>query len=303
MHRIKPISSALLVFIALVTGGLEARACELRLVGLANVNIAPPYDPFAAAGRAKTERLEVQHRGEACAFFVTFSAGSGGGGRRALEGPSAALDYEIYRTSHRADILKAMPGAARRNVLSGAFGQGQAKQGFDYHLYVPPGQMRSPGAYLDSVKVSVYEGDLNSFRLADSRMVKVRTRVPPVVDVSLIDGGGRRNLAGARSTLDFGVLTTGKTKHFQIEVKTNSGYDIVLESENRGVLRLTGTPQPSSVRYTLSLDGLPLDLGSAALLPFSTSKHSHRFTVTIGRVENALRGRYQDNLLVTVTAR
>ncbi len=302
MHRIKPISSALLVFAILVTGGLEARACELRLVGLANVNVAPPYDPFAAAGRTKTERFEVQHRGEACAYFVTFSTGSGGGSR-ALEGPSAALDYEIYRTSHRADILRALPGAANRNVLSGTVGLGQAKQGFDYHLYVPPGQMRSPGAYLDTVKVSVYEGDLNSFRLADSRVVKVRTRVPPVVDVSLINGGGRRNLAGARSTLDFGVLTTGETKHFQIEVKTNSGYDIVLESENRGVLRLADTPQPSSVRYTLSLEGLPLDLGSAALLPFSTSEHSHRFSVTIGRVENALRGRYQDNLLVTVTAR
>ncbi|MCH9012284.1 MAG: hypothetical protein IIA68_04365, partial [Proteobacteria bacterium] len=61
--------------------------------------------------------------------------------------------------------------------------------------------------------------------------------------------------------------------------------------------------QSSSVPYTLSLDGLALDLGSAVSLPFSTARPSHRFAVTIGRFGNALSGRYQDNILVTVTAR
>ena len=160
-----------------------------------------------------------------------------------------------------------------------------------------------PGGYQDTVRVAVYEGDLTDYRLADTRTVKVRTQVAAVVEVSLIDGGGRRDLAGARSVLDFGRLTTGETKHFRIDVKTNSGYDIALESENRGALRLADAAASSRVPYTLALDGLALDLGSAVSLPFSTARPSHRFAVTIGRIGNALSGRYQDNLLVTVTAR
>ena len=294
---------AALVFVGLATGALEAGACELRLAGLANVTIAPGYNPFAAAGSSETKGFEVVHLGEPCPFFVTFSVGTGGGGRRALRGPAGGLGYEIHRSSRRADILAALPAARDRNLLSGAFARGQAKRQFDYHLFVAPGQLVSPGGYQDAVRVAVYEGDLTSYRLADTRTVKVRTRVAAVVEVSLIDGGGRRDLAGARSVLDFGRLTTGKTKHFRIDVKTNSGYDIALESENRGVLRLADAAQSSSVPYTLSLDGLALDLGSAVSLPFSTARPSHRFAVTIGRIGNALSGRYQDNILVTVTAR
>ena len=290
-----------LIFAGLVTGGHEVGACELRLAGLANVTIAPGYNPFAVVGSTVAERFEVVHLGEPCRFFVTFSAGSGGG-RRALRGPGD-LGYQIHRSPRRADILLALPVARDRNLLSGAFAQGQAKRGLDYQIFVPPGQPVSPGGYQDVVKVAVYEGDLTRYRLADTRTVKIRTQVASVVDVSLIDGGGRRDLAGARSVLDFGRLTTGETKRFQIEVKTNSGYDITLESENRGVLRLADPAEFSSVPYTLSLDGLALDLGSAVSLPFSTAKPSHRFAVTTGQIGNALRGRYQDSLLLTVAAR
>ncbi len=298
---------AVLVFAGLVTGVLEAGACELHLAGLANVTIAPGYNPFAAAGSSEVERFEVVHRGEPCPFFVTFSAGVGsadaGGGGRALRGPAGGLGYEIYRSSRRADILAALPAARDHNLLSGVFARGQAKRRLDYHLFVAPGQEVSPGGYQDAVKVAVYQGDLTSYRLADSRTVKIRTQVAAVVEVSLIDSGGRRDLAGARSVLDFGRLETGETKHFRIDAKANSGYDITLESENRGALRLTDGAASSRVPYTLSLDGLALDLGATLFLPFSTARPSHRFAVTIGRIGNALSGRYQDNILVTVTAR
>ncbi len=298
---------AAFVFAGLVTGVLEAGACELRLVGLANVTISPGYNPFAAAGSAEAERFEVVHLGEPCQFFVTFSTGAGsagtGGGGRTLRGLAGGLGYEIYRSSRRADILVALPAARDRNLLSGVFARGQAKRRLDYHLFVAPEQGVSPGGYQDAVKIAVYEGDLTSYRLADSRTVKIRTQVAAVVEVSLIDGGGRRDLAGARSVLDFGRLETGETKHFRIDVKTNAGYDITLESENRGALRLADATASSRVPYTLSLDGLALDLGAAVSLPFSTARPSHRFAVTIGRIGNALSGRYQDNILVTVTAR
>ncbi len=290
-----------LVFVGVVTGALEAGACELRLAGLANITIAPGYNPFVTAGLGKAERFEVVHLGESCPFFVTFSVG--GGGRRAMRGPAGNLGYEIYRSSRRADILAALPAARNRNLLSGAFAQGQAKRRLDYHLFLAPGQPVSPGGYQDAVRVAVYQGDLSSYRLADTRTVKIRTQVASVVEVSLIDGAGRRDLAGVRSVLDFGVLTTGETKHFLIDVKANSGYDIALESENLGVLSFAGAAGFSSVPYTLSVDGQALNLGSAVTLPFSTARSSHRFAVTIGRIGNALKGRYQDNLLVTVTAR
>lgn len=305
--------SAALVFVGLVTGALEAGACELRLAGLANVTIAPGYNPFAAAGSSEAERFEIVHQGAPCPFFVTFSrgtgsagtgsAGTGGGGRRALRGPAGGLGYEIHRSPRRADILAALPAARDRNLLSGAFARGQAKRQLEYHLFVAPRQVVLPGGYQDTVTVAVYEGDLTDYRLADTRTVKIRTQVASVVEVFLIDGGGRRDLAGARSVLDFGRLTTGETKHFRIEVRTNAGYDIALESENRGALRLADAAASSSVPYTLSLDGLALDLGAAVFLPFSTARPSHRFAVTIGRIGNALSGRYQDNILVTVTAR
>ncbi len=314
MHRMNRITLwhrarvlAALVFAGVAAGALEAEACELRLAGLANVTIAPGYNPFAAAGSSEAERFEVVHQGEPCPFFVTISAGAGaagtGGGRRALRGPAGSLGYDIYRSSRRADILAALPAARGRNLLSGTFDRGQAKRRLDYHLFVAPGQGVSPGGYQDAVKVAVYQGDLTSYRLADSRTVKIRTQVAAVVEVALIDGGGLRDLAGARSVLDFGRLETGETKHFRIDVKTNSGYDITLESENRGTLRLADATASSRVPYTLSLGGLALDLGAAVSLPFSSARPSHRFAVTIGRIGNALSGRYQDNILVTVTAR
>ncbi len=240
-----------LILVGAVIGALEAGACELRLAGVANVTIAPGYNPFEVMGSSKTERFEVVHRGAPCPFFVAFSAGSGGGGRRAMRGPAGDLAYEIYRSSRRADILAALPAARDRNLLSGAFAQGQATRRLDYHLFVASGQLISPGGYVDAVRVAVYEGDLTNYRLADARTVRIRTPVAAVVDVSLTDGVGRRDLAGVRSILDFGRLTTGKTKHFRIDVKTNSGYDITLESENRGVLRLADAAEFSAVHYTL----------------------------------------------------
>ncbi len=300
-------SLSVFVFMGALIGAFDAGACELRLAGVANVTMAPGYNPFEPAGSSKTMRFDVVHQGGPCPFFVTFSAGSGGSsggnGRRAMQGPAGGLGYEIYRSSRRADILEALPAARDRNLLSGAFASGQATRRLDYHLFIAPGQPVSRGGYNDAVRVAVYEGDLTSYRLADTRTVKIRTPVAAVVDVSLIDGGGRRDLGGARSVLDFGQFTTGKTKHFRIEVKTNSGYDITLESENRGVLRLADVVEFSTVPYTLSIEGLALDLGSAVSLPFSMVRPSHRFAVTIGRIGNALSGRYRDNILVTVTAR
>ncbi len=294
---------AVLILAGLATSVLEAGACELHLAGLANVTIAPGYNPFAAAGSSEAERFEVVHQGEPCPFFVTFSADAGGGEYRALRGPAGGLGYEIYRSSRRADILTALPAARDQNLLSGAFARGQAKRRLDYHLFVAPGQGVPPGGYQDAVKVAVYEGDLTSYRLADTRTVKIRTQVAAVVEVSLIDGRGRRDLAGARSILDFGRLETGETKHFRIDVKTNSGYDITLESENRGALRLVDATAPSRVPYTLSLNGLALDLSATVSLPFSAARPSHRFAVTIGRIRNTLSGRYRDTILLTVTAR
>ncbi len=294
---------AVLVFAGLATSVLEAGACELHLTGLANVTIAPGYNPFAAAGSSEAERFEVVHQGEPCPFFVTFSADAGGGGHRAMRGAAGGLGYEFYRSSRRADILAALPAARDQNLLLGAFARGQAKRQLDYYVFVAPGQRVPPGRYQDAVKITVYEGDLTSYRLADTRTVKIRTEVAAVVEVSLIDGGGRRDLAGARSVLDFGQLETGESKHFRIDVKTNSGYDITLESENRGALRLEDSTASSRVPYTLSINGLALDLGAAVSLPFSAARPSHRFAVTIGRTHNALSGRYQDNILLTVTAR
>ena len=151
-RRARPLAA--LVFAGLVTGALEAGACELRLAGLANVTIAPGYNPFATAGSSEAGRFEVIHQGAPCPFFVTFSAGAGAvgpGGGRALRGPAGGLGYEIYRSSRRADILAALPAARDHNLLSGAFAQGQAKRQLDYHLFVSPGQGVSPGGYQDAV--------------------------------------------------------------------------------------------------------------------------------------------------------
>ena len=280
-----------------------ASACELRLVGLGQLNVGQSYNPFQPGGLSQAEQFRVLHLGEPCEFFVTFSPQIGTDGRPAMQGPRAALAYDLYRSARHIESLRALPGAEEREILAGTFGRGQAAETLNYQFFIPPTQVVAPGAYQAAVQVDVYEGNLSDHRLADSRTVRIRARIAAIVDVTLSAGGQAGNLAGARAVLDFGILTTGQTKYFRLDVRGNSEYEITLESEHRNTLRLVGAPSASEVPYTLTLDGNRIDIAPIVVLPFSTPDRRHRFAVTIGDIGNALRGRYEDSLRITITAR
>jgi hypothetical protein len=151
---------------------------------------------------------------------------------------------------------------------------------------VPAGQWVPPGTYRAALRLEARPAG-GPAALAD---VELSATVLPSLRVTVAGGG----------TLDFGQLYTDQRAGLRVEVDANTSYRAVLASDNGG--RLQHTAEPGAyVPYGVSVDGLPL-AGSASYAWNGASRTVHALEVTIGSVQRALAGRYEDRWVLTVTA-
>jgi spore coat protein U-like protein len=190
------IRTALAVCLAAVTALSAASAfatCKLRFRDLDNVVFSgdSAYGVFDAEEASESEIFKVEAgAGDSCSFFVGFSSGGAGSYDRRMAAGGQTLSYQIYDSLSKDNALKDVPDANGSEVLSGVFGGGIEQQEFTFFVFIPPLQIKPPGRYTDSVKVTLYEGTLGNFTEHKSRNLRIRARLRPTVEASVVASGG-----------------------------------------------------------------------------------------------------------------
>jgi hypothetical protein len=250
-----------------------------------------------------------------CNYSVSFSKGTNNPSDydRRMSSGTDHLNYQLYKESSLTNILKEAPDATTANdVLSGSFGTGKNQsQTQTYFIQIPfnlatQPKLKPPGNYADTYLLKLFNG--TSSTPEDTANVTLATQILRDVQLSLVPTGSDWVANSTAQTLNFGTLTPGTSRTFDMRVLSNAGYRVTFSSQNGGVLKhataTTATAQ-TTVAYTLSVNGTPQTLSSGpvdvamASGQTTTSGIASPITVTIGSVTDKLAGSYSDNITVT----
>lgn len=250
-----------------------------------------------------------------CDYFVALSTGgSGNANQRRMTRGADTLDYNVYTTAAKTNILKDAASAGAGQVISGSFptGLGQSR-GHSLYWTINPLQVVSADAarFQDvNLTLTLYSGLLLGIYLpADTATITFRAKAESSVDLSLVDSGGAFNAGDTAQTVDFGTLSSGEQMSFDTVIRSNDGYLVTLQSQNNQTLKhLT---HAATVPYTLTFGGGAVDLSSGAAVqatanpgattPAAGDRFETKFTIgTLTGSEMA--GNYQDVITVTVSA-
>lgn len=305
-HKLSNIFLYLLyIFIVLYSANAQAQDCKLRLANLVNVEIKTSTSSgnaqYNAVQNKRNETFKVRNTGGTCSFFISFSGSSH---VRYLESVRNKIAYGLYDSVQRSNPLTGIPTATERNLLTGEFKAQEKMKSFTYFYFLEKNDVVAAGEYVDSVQVELYEGTPANHILQDTKTITFTTNIDPFVNVTVQGGQG----AGRKTTLNFGTAKPGISLGFNININANTGYDMLLESENRGVMRLDTHRVPNTIPYLLFKDGHQLDISNTVKLPYTNTIRSmavvrHDFIVTIGDFNYVLSGEYEDTITLTVSAK
>jgi len=296
--------------LAAAAGTAAAQGCQVRLEGLGRIAVSRPYDPLSDRIGEQREDVTVRLVSGACDFALGASPGQSAGATRHMTQGASRLAYEIHTDRNRGRPLRDADSGGTDSLLLGQFGK-KDEVDVEVNLVVPEGQMVAAGAYADTVIFTAYELVAGvPGRVLDTRAVQVAATVSAVAGFEVVIEGARKTLhSGMLGKLDFGEIAEGQRMGFELEVRGNLGYDIEVGSENGGVLAGQGHAKGASIPYQLYLDGRSLSLAQPARVQespatdFGRALNTHRFEVEIGRLGNAVAGKYRDDVTLTVITR
>ena len=307
-----------------VSSEAAALCLNLKFVGVPSIvtfaGASGGYNVYDPARYLQTVNFQVQAEatGITCQYFVALSTGqSGDFNRRKLIRGGNVLNYNVYTDAGKT-VLKAPPNAAQNEVISGSFPVVVALTQTNSHRFfwtIDPQQIVPVQGmhYVDpTLPLDLYSGTLltNPTRVA-SAAVTFRTLVDSSVDLSLVQSGASFNINDTAQFVDFGVLSSGEQRGFDLIVRSNNGYAVTMQSENRQVMVHERTPAVAdTVSYEVVLNGGAVDLSSGAPVQVlggtgTTPATGMSFPIefTVGNISGAeAAGTYSDVINVTVTA-
>ncbi len=276
------------------------------------------YDP-----QEYLQTVSVEVRGEAtgvtCEYFVTLSAGqSGDFNQRKLSEMTNRLNYNAYTDSGKSSVLKALPTATQNEIIAGSFPVAVALTQTNTHKFfwtINPQQVvpASGTPYTDgNLTLSLYSGLLFlSPTLVTTKTITFQARVDSSVDVSLVESGKRFDIGETTQLIDFGTLESGEQRGFDVVVRSNNGYAVTMQSQNRQLLVHVRAPTiGDTVSYNVIFNGGGVDLSTGAPVqviagtgttPATGIAFPIEFTVGTLSGEEAA-GTYSDVINVDVTA-
>lgn len=296
-------------FLMLLVSSPAWGACKNLRVAVANatVDLTPNTAPSI--------NLTVSRSGgNSCNYFVTidYGAASSFGGRKLVQSGGYEIPVNIYRDSAHTQILKKVPDAGTASdVISGSFPQG-SNPGSVTHTYYPMlGTLAYNrfGTYSDTFTVAVYEYTGSySGTPTDTDTVKLQYTMAKKIDLSLMASGAPFNAADTVENMNFGVLSAGAVRGFDIGVKYNAGYRVRVSSLNEG--RLKHASLSDTVPYTLAVNSAAVSLAGSNTTPVQVATGSGvsaangtilTSSVTIGALGTARAGNYSDTVTITVS--
>ncbi len=275
------------------------------------------YDP-ARYLQTVTFQVQAEATGVTCQYFVALSKGqSGDFNRRTLIQSAKVLTYNVFTDAGKT-VLKAPPSAAQNEVIAGSFPVAVALTQTNHHKFfwtINPQQIVPVQGmhYVDAnLSLDLYSGTLltSPTRVA-SAAVTFRTLVDSSVDLSLVRSGAPFNINDTAQLIDFGVLSSGEQRGFDLIVRSNNGYVVTMQSLNRQVMVHERAPAVAdTVSYQVVLNGGALDLSTGAPVQVLSGTGTTPATgtsfpieVTVGNLSGSeAAGTYSDVIDVTVTA-
>ena len=276
------------------------------------------YDP-----QEYLQTVNFEVRGEAtgvtCEYFVTLSAGqSGDFNQRKLSEMTNGLNYNAYTDSGKSSVLKALPTATQSEIITGSFPVAVALTQTNTHKFfwtiIPQQVVPASGTpYTDgNLTLSLYSGLLFlSPTLEATKTISFQARADSSVDVSLVESGKRFDIGETTQLIDFGTLESGEQRGFDVVVRSNNGYVVTMQSQNRQLLVHARAPAiGDTVSYNVIFNGGGVDLSTGAPVqviagtgttPATGVSFPIEFTVGTLSGEEAA-GTYSDVLIVEVTA-
>lgn len=279
----------------------QAACDDLRVQNLQNVDFTNNPSP--------TEDFRVRQDGSgACQFFVTVDNGgaSSSQNRRLYhDNHSDTVPVQICIDSSCTLVVKSIQEASSAaDVISGSFSQGGDN---DTTLYFRPRLSETDyeryGTYEANFTMRLYSGTLTgSHSLHDTESFRLRYRMSKRIDLSLVNPGAPFDPGSTSKNMNFGTLSQGQQMNFDLVIKTNAGYRVRMESQNRGKL----VNQTSSVPYTLSLGGNTVSLDSEVVVAQGggvSGNGGYRLPgrITISALGNAQAGTYTDAVTIRVS--
>jgi spore coat protein U-like protein len=266
-------------------------------------------------GNSLVQTMTIRHRGVACVYFVTFSAGQSGSfaARAALSGANP-LSYQVYDTMGSRNVLKDLSAnPPLTDVLTGSFaasGTTWTTQNLSFTVHLPPGQLPPAGAYADTVTMELYVGTPASHGARQQRVsFSLAATVSAALDVALVAAGAPFSPSSTAFTFDFGQLSVGSSRAADLVVRANSLNTITVTSQNGGVLRNADAGDASAVPYQLLVNSTPLTLPAGVPQPVASSAPRTTFagtrygiTATVGSWGWATEGSYSDTLTIQAAA-
>lgn len=301
-----------------------ALCINLKFVGVPSIvtfaGASGGYNVYDPAKHLQTVNFQVQAEatGITCQYFVALSTGqSGEFNRRKLSQSKTVLTYNAFTDAGKT-ILKAPPNAAQNQVITGSFPVMVALTQTNSHRFfwtIEPQQIVPVQGmpYVDAnLSLDLFSGTLltSPTRVA-SATITFRTLVDSSVDLSLVRSGAPFNINDTAQLIDFGELSSGEQRGFDLIVRSNNGVSVTMQSENRQVMVHERSPAVAdTVSYEVVLNGGAVDLSTGGPVQVlsrtgTTPATGIAFPIefTVGNLSGAeAAGTYSDVINVTVTA-
>lgn len=257
--------------------------------------------------------------GAVCEYFVTLSAGqSGNFNQRKMSGMMNMLDYNAYTDGGKSSVFAALPTATQSEVISGSFPISLTlaqTNTHDFFWTINPQQVvqASGMPYADNaLTLSLYSGLLFlSPTLVATKTITFQTHVDSSVDLSLVESGKPFDITETTQLVDFGNLESGEQRGFDVVVRSNNGYSVTMQSQNRQLLLHQRAPTISdTIAYSVIFNGGGVDLSTGSPVQVISGTGTTPATGTsfpiefvIGSLSGAeAAGTYSDVINVEVTA-
>jgi len=279
-------------------------ACDLRLAELDNMHTVMDHDMMTKSDRGATqsETFKVINNGSVCKFFVTVDGYTDV--RQLYDQYTNRMDYYIYDSIQGTNVIKGLPNISEQNIITGEFTTNKNEVSLRYYFNAPYNEILPAGLYSDSVQVNLYEGDLSQYTLRDSQSVNFSVEVNTYINLEIQSDIGD-SLSGI---IDFTNIEPGKLKSASINVTTNTPYDMTIASENLSNMQHTYNQLDSSIPYSVIINNEYHELKTPLTIDFkkqnqSLTTQSHQLDFQISNFDFKLSGEYQDNIVITVSAR
>ncbi len=237
-------------------------------------------------------------------YYLGFSKGSAGSYDRKLYNGGYSVNYNIYEKENTSkELWSAYENSSSRKIKVDM--DSWYKRVTVYVKLPAPTSTLQTGLYTDSTQIQILPRSNGSTGGGFSQLT-TNLNIQSDINLSLVGRGGQYDENQTSHTLNFGTMTTGKMRSFDLIVKANTGYRVSVSSEYDGSLA-HNEKSNYKVGYTFSVNGSGMSLVGSKSSPkqiFSSNSPSQNgrvieIDVSLLNTEQKLSGPYSDYIYFT----